>query len=152
MWIIVALCLTRDFPHSSVGKESACNAGDLDSSPGSGKSPGEGKDNPLQYPCLDNLMDRGDWQATVDGVARVGHNLATKPPPPCLTIGSTLKISHLVKVHCRISLHRWHMQLKHDSVISHVHSVAQSCPALCNAVDCSLPGSSAYGIFPARIL
>ena len=103
---MVALCLTRDFPHSSVGKESACNAGDLDSSPGSGKAPGEGKGNPLQYSCLDNLMDRGDWQATVDGVARVGHNLATEPPPPCLTIGSTLKISHLDKVHCRISLHR----------------------------------------------
>ena len=121
---MVAVCLTRDFPHSSVGKESACNAGDLGSSPGSGRSPGEGHGNPLQYSCLDNLMDREAWQATVKGVARVGHNFVTKPLPPFLTRGSTLKFSHLVKVHCRISLHRWHMQLKHDPVILHVCSVA----------------------------
>ena len=44
--------------HSSVGKESACNAGDLGSIPGSGRSPGEGSGNPLQYSCLENLMDR----------------------------------------------------------------------------------------------
>ena len=37
--------------------------------------------NPLQYSCLENLMDRGAWQATVHGVARVGHDLVTKPPP-----------------------------------------------------------------------
>ena len=42
----------------------------------------EGNGNPLQYSCLENLMDRGAWQATVHGVARVGHNLVTKPPPP----------------------------------------------------------------------
>ena len=46
------------FPHSSVGKESACNAGDLGSIPGSGRSPGEGNGNPLQYSCLENPMDR----------------------------------------------------------------------------------------------
>ena len=60
------------FPHSSVGKESACNAGDLDSIPGSGRSPGER--NPLQYSCLWNPMERGAWQATVHGVTRVGHS------------------------------------------------------------------------------
>ena len=69
------------FPHSSVGKESACSAGDLGSIPGSGRSPGEGNGNPLQYSCLENPMDRGVWQATTHGVARVGHDLATKPPP-----------------------------------------------------------------------
>ena len=42
---------------------------------------GEGNDNPLQYSCLQNLMDRGAWWATVCGVARVGHDLVTKPPP-----------------------------------------------------------------------
>ena len=68
-------------PHSSVGKEFACNAGDLDSLHGSGKSPGEGNGNPLQYSCLENPMDRGAWWATVHGVARVGHDLGTKPPP-----------------------------------------------------------------------
>ena len=46
------------------GKESAPNAGDLGSIPGSGRSPGEGNDNPLQYSCLENPMDRGAWQAT----------------------------------------------------------------------------------------
>ena len=68
-------------PYSSIGKESACNAGDLGSIPGSGRSPGEGNSNPLQYSGLENPMDRGAWQATVHGVTRVGHDLATKPPP-----------------------------------------------------------------------
>ena len=43
---------------------------------------GEQNGNPLQYSCLENPMDRGAWQATVHGVTRVGHDLATKPPPP----------------------------------------------------------------------
>ena len=46
-------------PPSSVGKESACNAGNPGSSPGSGRSPGEGNGTPLQCSCLENLMDRG---------------------------------------------------------------------------------------------
>jgi len=69
------------FPHSSIGKESACSAGDPGSIPGSGKSPGEGNGNLLQYSCLENPMDRGAWRATVHRAARVGHDLATKPPP-----------------------------------------------------------------------
>ena len=40
--------------------------------------------NPLQYSCLENPMERGAWWATVHGVARVGHDLATKPSPPFL--------------------------------------------------------------------
>ena len=47
------------FPHSSVSKESACNAGDPSLIPGSGRYPGEGNGNPLQYSCLENPMDRG---------------------------------------------------------------------------------------------
>ena len=47
----------------SNGKESACNAGDLGSIPGAGRSPGEGNVYPLQYPCLENSMDRGAWWA-----------------------------------------------------------------------------------------
>ena len=57
-----------DFPGGSVGKESACNVGDLGSIPGLGKSPGGGHDNPLQYSCLENPMDRGAWWATVPGI------------------------------------------------------------------------------------
>ena len=69
------------FPHGSVSKESACNAGHPDSIPELGRSPGERNGNPLQYSCLENPMDRGAWQVTVHGFARVGHDLATKPPP-----------------------------------------------------------------------
>ena len=47
------------------GNESACSAGDMGSVPGSGRSPGGGHGNPLQYSCLENPMDRGAWQATV---------------------------------------------------------------------------------------
>ena len=71
----------KGFPHSSVGKESACKAGDPHLIPGSGKTPGEGNGNPLQCSCLENRTDRGAWRATIHGVTRVGHNLATKPPP-----------------------------------------------------------------------
>ena len=54
----------------SDGKGSAYNAGDLGSIPGSGRSPGEGNGNPLQYSCLENPMDQGAWWATVHGVAK----------------------------------------------------------------------------------
>ena len=50
-----------DFPGGSDGKESACSAGDLGSIPGSGRSPGEEKGNPLQYSCVGNPMDREAW-------------------------------------------------------------------------------------------
>ena len=60
----------KDFPGGSDGKASACNAGDLGSIPGSGRSPGEGNGNPLQYSCLENPMDGGPWWATVHGVAK----------------------------------------------------------------------------------
>jgi len=62
--------LYRRLPYSSDDKESACNAGDLGLIPGSGRSPGEGNGNPLQYSCLENPMDRGAWWATVYGVTK----------------------------------------------------------------------------------
>ena len=49
--------------------------------PGLRRSLGEGNGSPLQDSCLENPMDRGAWQATVHGVAKVGHNLVTKPTP-----------------------------------------------------------------------
>ena len=58
------------FPDSSAGKQSACNAGDPGSSPGLGKSPGEGNGNPVQYPYQENPMDRGTWCATVHEVTK----------------------------------------------------------------------------------
>ena len=52
------------------GKESACTAGDLSLIRGLGRSPGEGNGSPLQYPCLENLMERGAWWAAVHGVTK----------------------------------------------------------------------------------
>ena len=62
-------------------KNPPANAGDLGLIPGSGRSPGGVHSNPLQYSCLENPMDRGAWQATVHGVAKLGHDLVTTPPP-----------------------------------------------------------------------
>ena len=58
------------FPGDSDHNESACNAGDLSSIPGLGRSPGEGNGNPFQYSCLKNFMDRGAWRATIHGVTK----------------------------------------------------------------------------------
>ena len=57
-------------PGGSGSKESACSAGDQGSIPGLGRCPGEGNGNPLQYPSLENLMDRGAWWAVVHGVTK----------------------------------------------------------------------------------
>ena len=62
--------LHLDFPGGSEVKASACNVGDPGLTPGSGRSPGEGNGNPLQYSCLGNPMDRGDWWATVYAVRK----------------------------------------------------------------------------------
>ena len=53
-----------------VKKNLPANAGDTGSIPGSGKSPGEGNGNPLQYSCLGNSKDRGAWWATDHGIAK----------------------------------------------------------------------------------
>ena len=63
-----------NFLGGSDGKASTCNARDLGSIPGSGRSPGEGINNLLQYSCLENPMDKGAWWATVHGVVRVGQD------------------------------------------------------------------------------
>ena len=64
--------LSGDFPGGSVIKNPPANAGNIGdegSIPGSGRSPGVENGNPLQYPCLENSMDRGTWRAAVHGVA-----------------------------------------------------------------------------------
>ena len=58
------------FPGGLDDKESACNAGAMDSIPGSGRSPGEDNGNPLQYSCLENPLNRGAWWTTVHGIAK----------------------------------------------------------------------------------
>ena len=79
--LIYCVCMMMGFPSDAGGKDLAASAGDMSgtgSIPGSGRSPEGGNDNPVQYSCLENPMERGAWQATVHRVTRVGHNLATK--------------------------------------------------------------------------
>ena len=67
------------------GKESAYNAGDAgdpDSIPASGRSPGGGNGNPLQDSCLENPIDRGAWWATVYGITKTVDTPPPAPPPP----------------------------------------------------------------------
>ena len=66
--VYIYTCI-RGFPGCSDGKESAWNAGDLDSIPGLGWSPGKEKGYPLQYSCLESSMDRGAWRVMVRGIA-----------------------------------------------------------------------------------
>ena len=78
--LCVCVCVCVWFGYmacSSVSKESACSAGDPGLIPGLGKSPGEGSNDTLQYPCLENLMDRGAWWAAVQGSQRVRHHCVT---------------------------------------------------------------------------
>ena len=108
------------FPRSSVGKECACSAGYLGSIPGSDSSPGEGNGNPLQYSCLQNLMNRRGWEATAHGVTRVGHDLVTKPPPPSwLLPPSTVILKKKIKssIVCTFSSSVCHEVLGPDAMI-----------------------------------
>ena len=69
-WLSLHYISIRGFPGSSMRKNLPANAGDEGLITGSGKPPGEGNGNPLQYSCLENLMDRGVLQATVHGVTK----------------------------------------------------------------------------------
>ena len=68
----------KDFLGCSDGKESACNKEDLGLTPGSGRSPGEGNGYPLQYPRLENSMDRGASRATIHGITKGRTRLSNK--------------------------------------------------------------------------
>ena len=98
------------FPGSSVSKESAHNAGDPGSIPGTGRSPGEGNDNPLQYSGLENSMVRGAWEATVRGVSKSQarlKRLRTRVPESGLKRKGLKRLGMTVtglQNHCRWSL------------------------------------------------
>ena len=64
------MCVYKGLPWWLNGKESACNAGDTGSVPGSGRSPGGEHGNPLQYSCLESSVDREVWWATVHGITK----------------------------------------------------------------------------------
>ena len=95
-------------------QETTCNTAGLGSVPYSGRSPGGGHGYPLQYSCLENLMDRGARQAMVHRVTN-----------------SWTRLKQLSMRCC---------------------SVVQSCPTLCDPLECSPPGSSVHGILQARTL
>ena len=96
---------------SSDGNVSACNGGDLGLIPGSGRSPGEGNGNPLQYSCLENPMDTGAWQATVHGVEE-----------------SRTRLSDFTRLHYARKQVIYVKEYQFSSV-------AQLCLTLCNPVD-----------------
>ena len=70
VYILLNYSIYVGFPGALGDKESVCNAGDLGSTPGSGRSPGEGNGSPLQYFCQENSMDRGAWWTIVHEVAK----------------------------------------------------------------------------------
>ena len=69
--LLLLLLLYMNFIGGSDGKKSACNAGDLDLIPRSGRSPGEGNSYPLQYSCLENPIDRGAWWTLVHRISKL---------------------------------------------------------------------------------
>ena len=137
------------FPGGSAGKESACNAGDLGSIPGLGRSPGEGMDYPLQYSGLENSMD-----CIVNGVAKSRTQLSKfhfhfdSSIPWCLREmrklqKKSLKLanvvpevdarSHLCNIKCKVKQKRW----------------CSCCSvALCDSMDHSMPGFSVLHHLP----
>ena len=80
-FILVGSQIIASLPYSSTGKDVSCNARGLGSVAGLGRCSGEGNGNPLQYSCLENLIDRRSRRATVHGVARIRHDFVTKSPP-----------------------------------------------------------------------
>ena len=141
---------------------SAYNAEDLGSIPGLRRSPGEGNGTPLQYSCLENSMDGGTWKATVHGVAKSQTRLSD----------FTLHTHIIARMNKSWVLHFCHCYTfwgqSNPGINCYIGAfvlalqclpyplacvqLLQSCPTLCNPMDCSLPGSSVYGILQARIL
>ena len=129
--IKINLSLTyTDLPWWLIGKESACNAGDVGSITESGRSPGEGNGNPLAYSCLENPTDRGTWQATVHGVRESGHDWALMHTQSLLSISHKAKTVSSVQFSCSVrsdplwphGLHPVHHQLP-EFTQTHVHWV-----------------------------
>ena len=83
------------------GKESACNAGAPGSIPGSGRSPGERNDNPFQFSCLGNPMDRGAGWAIVPRVAGVRRDSVTKQLSPLHQVGYSQPLAALCCPTCK---------------------------------------------------
>ena len=102
----------------SRGQESTCSVGDRASIPESGRSPGEGNGNALQYSCLENSMDRGAWWVAV--------NRGCKKSDMTERLSLSLSLSHTI---FKADAEKTLLPLK--------VKVAQLCPALCDPMDCS---------------
>ena len=173
--IYVPLGRKQGFPSSSVGKESAYNAGDLGLFPGSGRSPGEGNGNPLQYSWLENSMDRGLGVLQSMGSQRVRHyatnfpflSFSWKETPEAMLWISLLSSGcfnvfvdnlsldlkgMLVTFYRRHTTGRFHGSMREMSqnclgrLVKAKVFIVQSCPTLCDSMDCSPLGSSVHGI------
>ena len=118
------------FPGGSVVKNLPVDAGNAGSIPGSGRCPGGGHGNPIQYSCMENSKDRGGWQATIHGVAE-----SRKP------------LGNLTTAMINYSYHAVHYIPAAAAAMS-----LQSCPTLCDPIDGSTPGSPVPGILQARTL
>ena len=109
--------------------------------PGSGRSLGGGNGNRLQYSCLGNAMDRGNWQATVHGVAKSRTQLShlhtdfPLPEDEFQILSNTDKSVHHL-YHAEIYTVALCVCIESDQI----RSVAQSCPSLCNPMNRSTPG------------
>ena len=168
--------LSDVFPGGSDSKASACNVGDPGSIPGSGRSPGEGNDTPLQYSCRENPMDGGAWWVQSTGLQRIGHNWAislylsivTQLSPSlhfhAVKMGQQLKYREECGVLCVMDRFLpWSLILRlfwgsiwTNPIIRDILKLSaaaaaakslQSCPTLRDPMDYSLPGSSVHGIF-----
>ena len=142
---------TYNFPGGSEVKASASNAGDPGSIPGSGRSPGEGNGNPLQYSCLENPMDGEAWQATVHRVTKSRTRLSDFTY--LLTYLLTYNLESALSI-CGSNMStvlQPQIQPNMDHVVLLcVH--AQSCLPLCDPMDCSPPDSSVHRVPQERIL
>ena len=139
---------------------SAYNVGDLGSILGSGRSPGEGIGNPLQYSCLENPVDGGAWWAAVHRVTQSRTWLKQLSMYACIGEGNGNPLQCSCLENPRDGGAWWAAiygasqswtQLKWLSSSSNSMST-QSCPALYDPMDCSPPASSVQGIFQARIM
>ena len=100
-------------------------------------------------------MDRGTWQATVHGVARVGHNSVTKEREGVGTsysTGSSVQYSVMAQRGGMEAVVGGRLESEGICVCVCSNKSLQSCPTLCSPMNCSSPGSSVHGIFQARIL
>ena len=122
------------FPGDIVVKNLPANAGELGSIPGSGRSPGEGSGNPLQYSCMENPMDRGAWRAIVPGVAKSWTWLSDST---AVQRGLTPEIRH-------------HLGSFLPSLPHPINGLIWACPSLWSSHDLSLLSITALSYSPGH--